>query len=61
MLQVSPAKIKQYIASGRLKATNVGQYGKRPQWRIHPEDLRNIKPEDPPRRTRRMVSTAVDF
>jgi excisionase family DNA binding protein len=61
VLQVSPSKIKQYIMSGRLKAINVGQYGKRPQWRIHPDDLRNIKPEEPPRRTRRLTSSIVDF
>lgn len=61
LLQVSPMKIKGYILSGRLKATNVGQYGKRPQWRIHQDDLRDIKPEEPPRRTRRLASSTVDF
>lgn len=61
ILRVSPARIKQYIMSGRLKATNVGQRGRRPQWRIHPDDLQNIKPEEPPRCTRNTHSSLVDF
>ena len=54
-MQVSPTKIKQWILTGRLVATNVGQLGKRPQYRIHADDLRNLKPLVTPRRTRVII------
>ena len=60
-LRVSPSRIKDWIISGRIRAINVGQYGKRPQWRIHVDDLRELKPEEQPRRTRRVVSSVVEF
>ena len=52
-LQVSPGKITQYIRDNRLRAVNVGTAGKRAQWRIHPDDLRNILPAEETRTTRR--------
>ena len=61
MLQVSPNKIKDYIISGRLRATNVGHYGKRPQWRIHIDDLRDIKPAEPVRKSRRLSVAGIDL
>ena len=45
LLGVAQSKIAEFIRAGRLEATNVGQRGKRPQWRIHREALRAIKPE----------------
>lgn len=45
LLGVSQSKISEFIRAGRLEATNVGKQGKRPQWRIHREALRSIKPE----------------
>lgn len=56
-MQVSPTKIKQWILTGRLVATNVGQLGKRPQYRIHADDLRNLKPLVPGRKTRVIIDT----
>lgn len=54
-LRVSRAKVCNWIIEGRLKAINVGLPGKRPQWRIHPEELRNIKP--PAEKRRRIIDT----
>lgn len=55
VMQVSPTKIKQWILTGRLVATNVGQLGKRPQYRIHEDDMRNLKPLVPTRKTRVII------
>ena len=60
VMQVSPTKIKQWIMTGRLVATNVAQVGKRPQYRIHEDDLRNLKPEIPPRQSRRIIRRPGD-
>jgi len=46
ILRVSPSKIRQWIASSRMEAVNVADYGKRPQWRINPECL---TPKPPPK------------
>lgn len=45
LLGVAQSKIAEFIKAGRLAATNVGTRGKRPQWRIHRESMKNIKPE----------------
>jgi len=42
VMKVSPNTVLKWIASGRLKATNVGQPGKRPQYRIHPDALQTL-------------------
>jgi hypothetical protein len=54
-MQVSPTKVKQWILTGRLVAMNVGQAGKRPQYRIHEDDMRNLKPLVPGRKTRVII------
>lgn len=59
-MQVSPTKIKQWILTGRLVATNVGQAGKRPQYRIHEDDLRNLKPEETLRQSRKIIRRPGD-
>lgn len=45
VLSVSQAKIAEWIKANRLRAVNVANRGKRPQYRIAREDLLNLKPE----------------
>ncbi len=42
--QVSPTKVKRWIISGRLDAVNVGEPGKRPQYRLSPDSLKSLRP-----------------
>ncbi len=44
-LRVSQAKVSEWIKANRLKAVNVANSGKRPQYRISRIALENIAPE----------------
>ncbi len=45
ILSVSQDKVSEWIAANRLEAVNVANPGKRPQYRIPMDALRNLKPE----------------
>ena len=47
ILRVSHAKVSEWIKTNRLKAVNVANPGKRPQYRISRSALENIQPEKP--------------
>ena len=49
VLRISSSTVKHLIAEGRLRAVNVGKPGRRPQWRIDPDQLSQIAPPQPPR------------
>ncbi len=45
ILSVSQDKVSEWINANRLEAVNVANPGKRPQYRIPMDALRNLKPE----------------
>lgn len=50
--KVSPSKVTAWIRAGRIKAVNVGQIGKRPQYRLHVDAIQALLPDTPQRKTR---------
>lgn len=56
LIGVSQAKVAEWIKEKRLEAINVANKGKRPTYRINRNALNHIKPEQPKRPTRRIIS-----
>lgn len=53
LLQVSPTRVTELIRTKRLHAVNVGDRGKRPQWRIPRTELSNIQSPYPQKQKQR--------
>jgi excisionase family DNA binding protein len=56
LIGVSQAKVAEWIHDKRLDAINVANKGKRGSYRINRNALNHIKPEQPKRQTRRIIS-----
>lgn len=61
LMQVSPDKVRSWVRSNRLEAINVGLPGKRPQWRIPQDALRQIKPLEQPTIKRTISEKGIDL
>jgi excisionase family DNA binding protein len=62
LMQVSPKKVHRWIAEGNMRAINVGEPGRAPQWRIHEDDLRRVQiGSGITRRRRSLIDPDIDI